>query len=184
MPSKKDKCFKEAFEKLKQAGKLGDLEIEFEQNWVRNKSTGEWTNAGGNWWRLYNDLKQKVGLPFSDSVEIRRPDMTITKRSNTFVVDNKSTNSKGKIDPWRDGQREAHNEINKDTYVKDASLNENNCDCKGRGEPKPELVPDPALQPGFNLYFMPLPSPGGITVPGIPTVPSLPPILEPVPIFP
>lgn len=107
-----------------------------------------------------------------------------------MVVDTKFTDSKGNIDPWGKNkgmsgstQKPDYNEINTQQNpgrddVEDLAIDKDNCDCKGKNQPKKvevvEYVRSPSFVPGQEtMPFFVWPAPGAI--------PVLPPVTVPTP---
>jgi hypothetical protein len=161
MPSARDKCFKKAVEKLKDNGKLKDLDVQDQKRWVRDAASREWSQTNEIWCkvvgavsRAWRAIDAKLGLPEGAINGTRIPDMTITPEGGkTMVVDNKFDGDK-----WRDGQREDYNEINEqqngDPKAKNLQLNSDVCKCGDPDAlepvPVPVTAPMPFMVPGVN----------------------------------
>lgn len=186
MASKKEKCFQKAVDRInegREARGQGKIPVEHERGWIRDADKS-WRPASwyrGLWYSIRKTLRIKKGLqderpPGSLNPEqYRRPDITLTRENGSKVVlDTKFTNAQGKPDGWRTGgmsgtdQRPDYEDINRNqgNDIGEPKLDKDNCDCgKRKLETDVVRVPAPALQPGNQLYFAPLPAPGGIPLP-------------------
>ena len=190
MATSKEQCFQDAVSEWEKAsGKK--LNIDFEQPWIKN-AAGGWERGNRTWWALVNSWRKTIRYLGGDALEpgtvqgLRRPDITMPgPNGNDMVVDLKFTDQKGNPDGWRNGQREAYRDINKQNQGPDSDaigLDKGSCGCKG--DPEPEPVADPFALPHMNPFFVPLPAPGVVPAPG--TVPGVAPggiIRLPIPVF-
>lgn len=187
MATAKEKCFRKALDKIndgREAKGKRKLDVAHEQGWIRDKVRG-WEPAQwyqGIWnsikktWDITRELRDPEPGRLNSPEQFRKPDVTLTKPDGSkVVIDTKFTDGKGKVDDWRETtgqggktQQQDYEDINEKqgNDVGEPSLDKNSCECgKRKLETERVVVRVPSYQPGSQLYFAPLPGPGGITVP-------------------
>lgn len=186
MASKKDKCFKEAMDEYnKYADTKDQLDIKHQETWIKNWN-GEWIEGSRFITSSFWDFVRMITS--GKYAQFRTPDFTIQTGEGKLVVDNKFTNSKGEIDPWRTQQGKSgslqlddYNEINDqlsngNSKTDKLALDKDNCKCQDN-PPRQHEVKVEVLSPVGQLFFVPLPM-------GVPALSPLTfPVFQPVPSF-
>lgn len=186
MASKKENCFKEAWEKYKDTfdEKSG---IEMQRPWSLNRDTGTWSQYS-NWQHAMNSFWSYLRGGSGSTKQLRIPDLTITQGGKTSVVDLKFTRADGTVDSWgsKPGagngqlQQQDYDEINRQQnsgqspHGDDPSLTPNKCGCgkPGGTAVAPVSVAVPELGMG-KIFVMPGPLAPGVSLPPV-TIPQLP----------
>ena len=186
MATTKEKCFRDALDKINQGREAkGDkpLDVKHEQGWIRD-ANGSWreeTWTEALWGSIRKTLRIQSGTQEPRSggapnpIQYRKPDVTLTKPDGSKVVlDTKFSDKDGKPDPWRSQegmsgtkQKEDYEDINKKQKndVGEPGLDKNSCDCgKRKLETEKVTVRVPVTAPG-HLFFWPIPAPGGVPMP-------------------
>src|SRR5262249_34769971 len=178
MATAKEKCFRDAVDKLnegREARGQKKIDIEHERGWLRD-ANGSWKPATWTqdlWYSIKKTLRIQDGVQeprapgAPNPIQYRKPDITLTKPDGSkLVLDNKFTDADGKPDPWRtqpgmsgSKQRDDYEDINKQEKndVGEPKLDKNTCKCEGRKlETEKVKVPVPVQQFGNRLFFLPL----------------------------
>ncbi len=171
MPSAKDKCFKKAVSKLKDNGKLKDVNIQDQQRYVRDRASGQWSQTGDVWYKVVGAISRlrkwlARGLPVGEGPVIDAtniPDTTVTRQGGKpVVIDNKFDQKVGR-DTFTEEQLERQNKINQqqngDPAAKDLRLDADVCKCGEEGALDPVPVPQEAPL-GIRISPYLNPSPG------------------------
>ncbi len=156
MATKKEKCFKEAWDKYKDSfGEKSDVQMH--KPWGLDDATGQWTKNYNSWQHAMNSFMKFLRLGGGSTRQLRIPDLTISQGGKTSVVDLKFTRADGTVDSWGkkvgagngELQQEDYNDINRqqnggqNQYDKDPSLTPEKCGC---GKPDGTAVsPSPSM---------------------------------------
>jgi hypothetical protein len=203
--SPKEVCFNTAVETLQalreQAGNPLPYRIDTQMPWTKNFAAAgnRWLPVPGpfkKWYYIYGYLKNKLG---AGHWQVRYPDATITYNDGSRqVLDCKFTRGDGSPDRWGTTagkyssrtQLRDYTEINAEQghpTIGPPELSRVSCQCdekEKKKELKPREIPIPELAPG--TYFMPVPAPGGLRLPGGAPAPAPVriPLRLPIPVFP
>ena len=188
MPSARDKCFKKAVEKLKDNGKLKDLKVQDQQRWVRDATTGKWSQTNDVWYKVVGAVSRArraiakgLGLPEGAIDGTVIPDVTATPMTITpeggkpLVIDNKFDG-----DSFRPEQLKNYDTINEqqngDPKAKGLELNSDVCKCNDPNSLDPVPVPEPMpfMVPGMDPVIPGQPAPATGALPVRPAVPLRP----------
>lgn len=200
--SAKDICMREALAEYENL--TGDKTgVEFQRPWLQDRS-GTWAmgdNPNGfagfihsikKTFRIMRGLQPERAAGAPNPVQVRYPDMTVSRPDGSrVVIDNKFTNARGDIDPWRtqigtngQTQRQDYDDINSrntkgDKRAEGLSLDKDSCNCRGPAQPQEVPVMEEAT--GRVMVMLPsgrwvpapgamigrLPSFGGLRMPGL-----------------
>lgn len=187
----KEDCFEEASEAF--SNEKRNLDLEHKTPWRQNMN-GTWEREPRGFWAAVNSMRKwLLNQGHAGSVQqVRVPDVTLNSPKGPLVIDLKFTRADGTVDSWgtRPGagngqlQRDDYNQINDQTDpdAKDLKLDPESCNCKARGAQQ-EVVEVMVPEMAGSLFFLPVPGPVPLTVPGGITIPQIT-IPQLVPIFP